>query len=49
MNPETHQVSVIKPHWVFYENPHPDRKVKINEILIRLKLTKFNRVNIKLS
>jgi hypothetical protein len=48
MNPENNQVSVIKPHWVFYENPHSNIEVKINENLLeRLNLKKFTDKNIK--
>ena len=48
MNPENNQVSVIKPHWVFYENPHSDNKIKIEEnVLERLRLKKFIDENIK--
>ena len=42
LNRENNQVSIIKPRWVFFENPHSDNKIKIKEnVLERLKLKKF--------
>lgn len=48
MNPENNQVSVIKPHWVFYENPYSDDRIRIRKnVLDRLRLKKFTDENSK--
>jgi hypothetical protein len=47
-NPENDHVSIIKPRWIFYENPFSDQKVKIRkEILTKLKIKKYADRNIK--
>lgn len=42
MTPENDQVSITQPHWVFYENPHSNKEVKIKDNLLeRLNLKIF--------